>query len=378
MVQIIQERKKPGIMDLIGNIGRGTAQALPQILGEQEQLKRSAQDREALRKLTGLDISNPELQKAAMIEQLKGQMKQQQAQQGQEFASQLMRQFSGQDSTQKSPVEENLGRTMNEQQIGFNPANIPDEAILSLSMSGPQGLIAAKELRAQKDAAQKQQMHSEEMGFKREQAERSEAKEITSPLFKEFSSVRKNIPLQEQAILDIQESAPGIGLRDYIADVTGIEPFRTEKGAKLKTAVKDFFLSDLTRVGARPNMFIEQQLTEALPKIGRDPKANLIAAEGLKFKVDLQKKRLEIFDRLSEQDREKFGFIKANIESKIDKEMNKYVIDRQKELANNIKKIQKEKIEKGPIRVRSPQGEIYEIQPEDLDEALQHEFSVIQ
>ena len=44
------------------------------------------------------------------------------------------------------------------------------------------------------------------MAFSREKLERGEAKEITAPLFKELSTIRKNIPLQEQAIIDIKNA----------------------------------------------------------------------------------------------------------------------------------------------------------------------------
>ncbi len=130
---------------------------------------------------------------------------------------------------------------------------------------------------------------------------RKEINEVNRPILKEIGELRKNIPLQEQSILDIKTAAPGVGWQDYLAEKYNFEPLRTESGVKLKTAVKDFFLSDLSRAGARPNQWIEQQLATALPAIGRDPQANLITAAGLEFKVDLAKKRAELIDELSEK-----------------------------------------------------------------------------
>lgn len=214
--------------------------------------------------------------------------------------------------------------------------------------------------------------------LEREKAERKESFEINKPLFKSLEETRRNIPILEQSIQDIKEASPEMSINDYLADITGFEPLRTERGVKFKTAVKDFFLADLTRVGARPNMWVEQQLLDALPKTGRNPEANLITAEGMQFKVDLAKKREELQSRLIDEDTKKYGFAKSDVSSRADKEMKKYVIDRQKELKDNIKKIKKDyKGVKNTFRVRSPDGSIYEIDSEDLDEALKNEFQLV-
>ena len=188
----------------------------------------------------------------------------------------------------------------------------------------------------------KEEINAKSLGEK-EKATRKEETAISQPVLLEMNEVRKNIPLQEQAIQDIQDAAANVSPLDYFADVTGFEPLRSASGAKLKTGIKDFFLSDLTRAGARPNQWIEQQLLDALPKIGRSKEANLITAEGMKFKVDLAKKRLEEIDRLSEEDREKYGFVRANIDSRATQNMKKYVVQRQKELKSSIERIKKDK-----------------------------------
>lgn len=205
---------------------------------------------------------------------------------------------------------------------------------------------------------------------------RQEETEISKPILLEMNQSRKNIPLQEQAIEDIKNATPEVGSLDYFAEVTGFEPARTASGAKLKTAIKDFFLSDLTRAGARPNMWIEQQLADALPKIGRSKEANLITAEGMQFKVDLAKKRIDIIDELAEQDKKKFGYVKGDIDSRASKLMKPYVEQRKKDLQESIKKIKNEKPdeEKPSVRMLSPEGEIWDIQPSDVEEAEANGF----
>ncbi len=196
-----------------------------------------------------------------------------------------------------------------------------------------------------------------------ESLERKEASEIVKPLMQELDEVRKNIPLQEQAIESIQRNVPDVQWQDYAAELTGFEPFRTAKGAELKTALKDFFLSDLTRAGSRPNQWIEQQLADALPKIGRSPEANGIVAEGMKFKVNVAKKRIEILDDLAESDRNKFGFVKPDIDSRAYKLLKPYVDQEKKDLIDNITNIKSSfKLDKGYTRMYNPKsGEVVDI-----------------
>jgi hypothetical protein len=205
-------------------------------------------------------------------------------------------------------------------------------------------------------------------------ATRKEESDLSKPILTELNQSRKNIPLQEQAIEDIISASSEVSPTDYLADITGFEPLRSAQGAKLKTAIKDFFLSDLTRVGNRPNQWIEQQLSDALPKIGRSKEANHIVAEGLKFKVDLAKKRIDILDELAEKDRDKIGYVKGStIDSRAAKKMKPYIESRQREMKANIEQIKKNKNLKGMpeetsyIDVLGPDGQLYEIKNSEID-----------
>ena len=256
-------------------------------------------------------------------------------------------------------VNSNPNASAEELELAFNEAHVPP---------GRYEKILESRRRTEESKASNQ--------FQKDKFEREEEAALSKPVLLELNEIRRNIPLQEQAILDIQEATPNLSPLDYIADVTGFEPFRSSSGAKLKTAVKDFFLSDLTRVGARPNQWIEQQLLDALPKFGRDIESNLITAEGMKFKVDLAKKRAEVIDELAEKDRKKYGYVKGDVDSRASKEMKRYVIDRQKELKENIEKIKsKTKGESKAVLMLSPDGSLYEILPDDIDEALENEFT---
>ncbi len=250
-------------------------------------------------------------------------------------------------------------------------SSVADSDIAALAVVNPQ---LAKVLQQQKDASLQRELTEKKRGWELEDLARKEETDIAKPILLELNQVRKNIPYQEQAIEDIKEASPNVGWRDFVADLVGAEPLRTAEGARLKTAIKDFFLSDLTRAGARPNQWIEQQLADALPKIGRSKEANLITAEGLKFKVDLAKKRMEIIDKLAEDQKKRHGYVKGDIDSLSYNMMKPYVRERQKELKTAIEEIKKAEkstgVERGFKRMTNPEtGEMYDIPIQDVNEA---------
>jgi len=383
MVQVIDlPGRRPSFGSLIGQglsqIGKGALESYGNKLQQRQQAK--ALEKAGFGDLVGL---SPEIQKIAIAERLKAQGKEKLLGQKQEMLQGL---FGG-----GSPTEEGMGQKLasgDEQQSqgagGFDASSISDAAIAQASAIDP---VIGRSLQHAKDVALREKSTQRKHEFEKEKFEygksaekeklsRHEAAEITKPLMLELQQARKNIPLQEQAIEDIKGATPYVGALDYLADVTGFEPLRTASGAKMKTAIKDFFLSDLTRVGARPNQWVEQQLADALPKIGRSAEANLVVAEGMKFKVDLAKKRVEILDDLAAQDTEKYGYVKGNIDSRASKLMKPYVEQRKKELFDDIHKIKSKnkKIEaetkKGKyIKMISPDGETWEILPSDVKEA---------
>ena len=282
----------------------------------------------------------------------------------------LLQQILGGQPQMQSPYDATQGQNTGVDN-GLPSAGMSDSSIAALAVVNP---VLAKVLQQQKDASLQRELVEKKRSWELEDLARKEETAVSQPILLELNQVRKNIPLQEQAIEDIKEASPSVGWRDYFADLVGAEPFRTAEGAKLKTAIKDFFLSDLTRAGARPNQWIEQQLADALPKIGRSKEANLITAEGLKFKVDLAKKRMDLIDSLAEEQKKSNGYVKGNIDSLAFNMMKPYVKEKQKELKKSIEEIKKTEkrggVESGFVRMTNPQtGEMYDIPIQDANEA---------
>lgn len=189
--------------------------------------------------------------------------------------------------------------------------------------------------------------------------------DINKPILKEAGELRKNLAMQEQAIEDLMESSPDVGIRDWMADYFDIEPLRSESGAKFKTAVKEFFLADMPRVGVRPNQWVEKQLLSALPVAGRSPTSNMITTAGLRFKKDISKKRLEIIDELSN----KYGYSEIDLDKTANKMIKSYAVERQKLLENEIRDIKnrESKLSGKTIEVIGPDGEEYEVDESEIE-----------
>ncbi len=361
MVQIIEENRRPSFaQSILGGISEGIAPAIQYYQNSQREKERKAQ----LKNLTGIDAPEEfqkmqfasQLENQGKGEQLKGQLEQDEQNYntikdafGNKFANVWKSSPTG---ARTELLKGALDAKMRGYDIEDMLSNVPehqttvDENIIPDLSKKPKGLTTAEWTKEK----------------------RKELYEVNKPILKELGELRKNIPLQEQAINDIKTAAPGVGLRDWIADTYGFEPLRSESGVKLKTAVKDFFLSDLTRAGARPNQWIEQQLASALPTIGRNPESNLITAAGLEFKVDLAKKRSELIDELSE----KYGNSSVDLDRTASKMMKSYVSERQKLLEDQIKGI-KNKYEQKDLSGRfidviGPDGQTYEVDESEAEQ----------
>lgn len=210
-------------------------------------------------------------------------------------------------------------------QKAFNPADIPDEQIAALATVDPN---LAKILQSQKDAASTRLRQEKEFEYKR-----------AAPILEEADEIRRVTPSLRSSLDTILTATDDVGLWDYIANLTHIEPLRTGKGALFLTAGKDFFLGNIRKVGNRPNMWVEQQLIDMQPKIGRSKEANQSVAEFMRFKIDTDEKYAETIDMLENQYKKDLGYVPGNIGVAAHKIIQPYIEKRQKELAYDLRVI---------------------------------------
>jgi hypothetical protein len=300
MIPIIQENRRPSLgQRLSAGIGTGL-QSAQQMMAQQQQ-------QQALQELGIPANLPPELQKVALAEKLKGESKRQ-------LLGEKLGAIKGVFGGNKSDLQQEIPSQQNNNQT-IDPSNFPDEAILELAAIDP---VLGRELRAAKDTALKEKNRIEKSKRDVFESERSFHSGYSKKAEDEINQLRNVIPKKEMAFNFARDAIQSGNMSylspDKLADATGIDAFRTAKGAQLITAGKENLLNNLSRVSARAqNLWMEQRMSSMFPKIGQSKEANLTVQEMLDAELEMEKAYVNAFDDMSSQDEEKYGFVKKDI-----------------------------------------------------------------
>ncbi len=123
---------------------------------------------------------------------------------------------------------------------------------------------------------------------------------------------------------------------DFWAAVTGINALKSASGAQLESGAKVNLIGSLERLGARPNQFIEKVSNSAFAQAGESKeaqKAKLLIARSV---LDLDKEKIRLTDQIANEDREKYGYVKENINGRVDKALEPIAKERMNELAFSL------------------------------------------
>lgn len=171
----------------------------------------------------------------------------------------------------------------------------------------------------------------------------------------ETDAIASTIPQKESALELMDDAIVNRNLSyfspDNLAEVTGIEGFRSPEGAIFKTAGKEYFLGNIARAGARPNQWIEQQIQDMMTKIGRSTEANLSVNRALRNELDLQKERVRLTEEVSDKLRSEGDLSQGKLGSMVNKQLSQYAEKKQLELFNDLRAI-KSIADKAPQKFR--------------------------
>jgi hypothetical protein len=191
-------------------------------------------------------------------------------------------------------------------------------------------------------------------------AEREFQSKRSEKYLEDIDTRRETLRAKENAIVSLSdaiENMPGGFSTDYLAEVTGYEPFRTAKGAQFKTATKEFLLGNLNRAGARPNMWIEQQIDTMAAKIGRSKEANETFVAATKADLNVERKKIEIASDLEEKYQKELGYVPKNIARQVEDQLKPYAEYEQAKLAYKLRQIHEKEIGKDLQKLsRVPKG----------------------
>lgn len=203
--------------------------------------------------------------------------------------------------------------------------------------------------------AQKLSTSKEKLEYQKSKDLEAKETKLSDPYLKTIEEKRASTRDQESS-LNLAETA----LRDrdnstifyqFVADKLGFDPLLDENSSLLRTSSKEFILGSLRRAGSRPNMWIEQQIGNMFPTIGKTKQANMSVIEALKFDNKINQKEVEISDRLSDKYKQTLGYIPSSISKDVDKELRPYVEKQRDKLGTRLQEIKEMK--KSPDQLKS-------------------------
>lgn len=241
----------------------------------------------------------------------------------------------------------------------------------------------ARSAASEADILEKRRISERKEEFAKEQKREERHSEISKETLKSASKIAESIPQKESALggmIDALESKNlGFFTLDNLAELTGIEAFRSPEGAAFKAESKEFLMGNLSRIGAKGlNQWIEKQVNEMSPKIGRSTEANLIVSEILKGEIDLQKKQVEITNRIADEMEKEHGYVRRDLASQVQKETSEYAIDLQNRIKDKVETIKQkyEPVNKNGYLMRDPSGALRRVSKNDFAKAKKAGYKV--
>lgn len=211
---------------------------------------------------------------------------------------------------------------------------------------------------------------------KRSEAQKGRHWEIAKKALESNAALAQSLPQKEMALsgmIDSIESGDlGFFSLDNLAELTGIEGLRSPEGAKFKAESKEFLMGNLSRVGAKGlNQWLEKQVNQMSPQIGRSKEANLVVAEFLKAEAALQKRQIETTNRIAQDYERKYGEFPMDLAERASKELHPYAVQLQKDLKESVEDIKEryQKVNPKGHLMRHPDGSLRRVPVKDYKAA---------
>lgn len=255
-----------------------------------------------------------------------------------------------------------------QQQVGIGQEEDPFAIAKALALYGEPEI--ARVFTEEAKSKQKRSEREIERGYEESKPTRTRGREIL-----------EDLPYKENALLTMQEAikSGNIGMfsLDNLAETTGIEGLRSPEGAAFKTASKEFFLGNLSRVGAKGlNQMMESVVLEMSPLIGRKTEANLAVTEILGAENDVVRKEAELIHDIGQEYKEKYGHYPDDLADRVYKQLRPYAIERQKEALAKVDEIKEmyEPKNKSGILMYDPAGNLRRVPHKDAKTAMKEGY----
>ena len=314
---------------------------------------------------------------------LKQQMEMAKMQRQQQMLSQALG-FGQPTSQQGLPIQGQLpqaGAVQPSQEIEMGELSPQDQQIKAIARN-PQAMMqleaidpnAARTVMQMNEAIIERQKMAQKGMFEERRVASEESKKYREKIEEQMTSL-PDVRMASMRIEDALKSNDLKSFRNFWADYMEAkgqpgEYFRTSSGAALQSAVKEMLLGDIGRIkGGRPNQFIERQLAGSYPRAGYDPNANQKILAALNVGKDIKEKEVELYQQISDQYEARGKHIPGNIALVVNKQLKPYVIEREKQLSEDYRILNKPKPKKTLFNFRPkkemPPARVRIINPND-------------
>jgi len=154
------------------------------------------------------------------------------------------------------------------------------------------------------------------------------ASERALPFMKEMDDLQNSLLVQEDAGNLMMSASKGGNLgffsRDSLAQMVPDRfkgAFRTGEGQLFITAGKEWLIGDIPKAGPRPNMWIEQQISGALPTIGTSKESQQIAAIAKLANTSVGREKVRIANQVADEEFRLNGFYPHNISNIVNEKL---------------------------------------------------------
>ena len=343
MVQFIQRQEDPSVR--IGQLLGGIAEKGMQGYQQGKAFKINEEDRVRLEKEFGTKFStDPAIRKEQIKELMKAERKKSEL----KSLSDLMGNKGNKGNKSQEPTSTQEPKQSDGGLSGFDysmedelDADLPDPMFkYALASVNPTlGSIASQE------ESNKRKDIREGKKEKRRifESDREFHTKRSGPVVAEAMKVLAEAPISEGLLRQqrIANSTGNVsGFAEFAIDQLGLEWARSPESAEFRNAAKNRYINSLKSLGggARLNQFLEKQIADAQPLVGRSVEANDVVLDMEEFVEDMKVERAKYVKELAREDREKYGYERADIDDRADDLMRDYSTRRQELMAQNIRR----------------------------------------
>lgn len=164
--------------------------------------------------------------------------------------------------------------------------------------------------------------------------------EEVKPYLKEIAVKRSKVEANRGAF-DVAEraikSGDTSGFIQYFSNKYGFDPLISSNSALLNQTAKEIVQSSVQRAGqGGKNQWYEKMLKSMFPHPGQTQESALIGVHHLRFLDDIDRREVEIADRLEQEDREKYGRVRTDLPSRVSKELRPFYLEQREKFARDV------------------------------------------